>query len=129
MPKLEFSLVQYFPSAVSDEFINIGVVLVDSDNAGFVDVRFTQNWRSVQSFDPEADIAVLESFASEMRRTKDRPALLQTMEDSFSNAIRLSPEKGLPNRQSAGRDRDSDLTVSRQGSFGLDEPAGLGETA
>jgi hypothetical protein len=93
MPKLGFSLVQYFPSAVSDEFINIGVVLVDSDNAGFVDVRFTQNWQSVQSFDSEADIAVLESFASEMQRSKDRPALLQTMEDSFSNAIRLSPRK------------------------------------
>jgi hypothetical protein len=93
MQKLGFSLVQYFPSAISDEFINIGVVLVDSDNAGFVDVRFTQNWRCVQSFDPEADIAVLESFASEMKRTKDRPALLHTMEDSFSNAIRLTPRK------------------------------------
>jgi Protein of unknown function (DUF3037) len=93
MPKLGFLLVQYFPNAVSDQFINIGVVLVDSDHAGFLAVRFRQDWRSVQSFDPEADIEVLESFAAEMRRTKDRPALLHTMEDSFSNAIRLSPRK------------------------------------
>jgi hypothetical protein len=93
MPKLGFSLVQYFPNAVSDEFINIGVVLVNSDNAGLVDVRFRQDWRCVQSFDPEADIEVLESFAAEMQGAKDRQALLRSMEDSFSNAIRLSPRK------------------------------------
>jgi hypothetical protein len=93
MPKLGFSLVQYFPNAVSGEFINIGVVLVDSNSAGFIDVRFRQDWRCVRSFDPEADIEVLESFAAEMQRTKDRQTLLHTMEDSFSNAIRLSPRK------------------------------------
>ena len=93
MTKLEFSLVQYFPNAVRDEFINIGVVLLDSDNTGFAVVRFTPDWRCVQSFDPDADIEVLESFAAEMQRTKDRQALLRTMEDSFSNAIRLSPRK------------------------------------
>jgi hypothetical protein len=93
MPKLGFSLVQYFPNAVRDQFINIGVMLVDSDHAGFVAVRFRPDWRCVQSFDPEADIEVLESFAAEMQGTKDRQALLHTMEDSFSNAIRLSPRK------------------------------------
>jgi hypothetical protein len=35
----------------------------------------------------------LESFAAEMQGASDRQALLRSMEDSFSNAIRLSPRK------------------------------------
>ena len=90
----EFYLLRYVPDAVKDEFVNLGVVLLEvSDGKGpsiraealarddssiksggsadpnlFTDVRFTRNWRRVKCLDPDVDVELLESFEGEMRR-------------------------------------------------------------
>ena len=98
--QLEFFLLRYVPDAVKDEFVNIGVVMVEpgANGAGFADVRFTRDWRRVRCLDPQADVEMLEALEREIRgqlgEVKDRATLLRRLEDSFSNVIQLSPTKG-----------------------------------
>jgi Protein of unknown function (DUF3037) len=98
--QLEFFLLRYVPDAVKDEFVNIGVVMVEPgvNGGGFADVRFTRDWRRVQCVDPHADVEMLEALEPEIRGqlgdVRNREALLRRLEDSFSNVIQLSPAKG-----------------------------------
>jgi hypothetical protein len=98
--QLEFFLLRYVPDAVKDEFVNVGVVMVEAgtNGAGFADVRFTRDWRRVRCLDPQADVEMLEALEREIRgqlaTTHDRQVLLRRLEDSFSNVIQLSPAKG-----------------------------------
>ncbi len=101
----EFFLLRYVPDAVKDEFVNLGVVLYQpaqagSGEAGFADVRFTRDWRRVRCLDPDVDVEMLEALEREIRERlaeggKSREWLLGKMEDSFSNAIRLTPAKAV----------------------------------
>ena len=94
--QLEFFLLRYVPNAVRNEFVNIGVVMVESGahGDGFADVRFTRDWRRVRWLDPQADVDMLEALERDIRKrlssNEDRTILLRQMEDSFSNAIQLS---------------------------------------
>ena len=96
--QLEFFLLRYVPDAVKDEFVNIGVVMVEpgANGAGFADVRFTRDWRRVRCLDPQVDVEMLEALEREIRGqlNGDRATLLRRLEDSFSNVIQLSPVKG-----------------------------------
>ncbi len=103
--QLEFFLLRYVPDAVKDEFVNIGVVMIEpgvngagAGEKGFADVRFTRDWRRVRCFDPQADVEMLTALEREIREQlgawQDRAALLRRLEDSFSNVIQLSPAKG-----------------------------------
>jgi hypothetical protein len=98
--QLEFFLVRYVPDAVKDEFVNVGVVMVEADasDGGFADVRFTRDWRRVRCLDPQADVETLEALEREIRgqlaTTHDREVLLRRLGESFSNVIQLSPAKG-----------------------------------
>jgi hypothetical protein len=97
---LEFFLLRYVPDAVKDEFVNVGIVMVESgaNGGGFADVRFTRDWRRVRCLDPQADVEMLAALEREIRgqlaSTHDRSVLLRRLEDSFSNVIQLSPAKG-----------------------------------
>lgn len=98
--QLEFFLLRYVPDAVRDEFVNVGVVMIEAgaNGGGFADVRFTRDWRRVRCLDPQADVEMLEALEREIRgqlaTTRDREVLLGRLEDSFSNVIQLSPAKG-----------------------------------
>jgi Protein of unknown function (DUF3037) len=98
--QLEFFLLRYVPDAVKDEFVNVGLVMVEAgaSGGGFADVRFTRDWRRVRCLDPQADMEMLEALEREIRgqlaSTHDREVLLRRLEDSFSNVIQLSPAKG-----------------------------------
>jgi hypothetical protein len=95
----EFFLLRYVPDAVKDEFVNVGVVLVES-GGGYADVRFTRDWKRVRCLDPDADVEMLEGLEQEIKQRMQESArsqewLLKRMEDSFSNAIRLTPAKAV----------------------------------
>jgi len=97
--KCEFLLLRYVPDAVKDEFVNVGVVLYES-GGGWADVRFTRDWKRVQCLDPEADIEMLEGLELEIKErmlegASSQEWLLKRMEDTFSNAIRLTPPKAV----------------------------------
>ena len=63
----EFFLLRYVPDAVKDEFVNVGVVLVES-GGGWADVRFTHDWKRVRCLDPDADVEMLEGLEREIKR-------------------------------------------------------------
>jgi hypothetical protein len=94
--QVEFFLLRYVPHAVRQEFVNIGVLMVESGENGpvFADVRFAKDWRRVRGLDPQADVETLEALLREIRaevgEIRDRTMLLKRMEDSFSNVIQLS---------------------------------------
>ncbi len=97
--KLEFFLLRYVPDAVKDEFVNVGVVMLESgaNGEGFADVRFTRDWRRVRCLDPQADVEMLEALERDIRgqlgEARDRELLLRKLDDSFSNLIQVSPTK------------------------------------
>src|SRR5436309_12182241 len=106
--KCEFFLLRYVPDAVKDEFVNIGVLLLDagakdvSDAGGgqqpFAQMRFTDDWSRVRCIDPAADIEVLEGFGEAVRAElarghEGRESLLKRLNDSFSNLIQIAPPK------------------------------------
>jgi hypothetical protein len=94
--QLEFFLLRYVPHALRQEFVNIGVLMVEGGANGsvFADVRFSKDWRRVRGLDPQADVDVIEALLREIRaevgEVRDRAMLLRKMEDSFSNLIQLS---------------------------------------
>jgi len=95
----EFFLLRYVPDAVKDEVVNVGVLLVES-GGGWADIRFTKDWKRVRCLDPDADVEMLEGLEREIKdRMLEGPGghewLLQRMQDSFSNAIRLTPAKAV----------------------------------
>jgi len=97
--KVEFFLLRYVPDAVKDEFVNIGLVMLEpgANGEGFADVRLTRDWRRVRCLDPQADIEMLEALERDIRLqlvdTHDREALLRKLQDSLSNVIQLSSTK------------------------------------
>jgi hypothetical protein len=99
--QLEFFLLRYVPDVVKDEFVNIGVVMVEPapDGKGFVDARFARDWKRVQRLDPGADLEMLEALERDIRSSltdvKDREALIKRIQDSFSNLVQISPTKGI----------------------------------
>ena len=97
MRQCEFFLLRYVPDAVKDEFVNIGVVMLEAD-AGFADIRLTRDWRRVRCLDPGVDVEMLEAMEREVRArladVADRAALMSKLEESLSNVVQLSAAKG-----------------------------------
>ncbi len=106
----EFFLLRYVPDVVKGEFVNIGVVLLETGDGGFTDVRFMRDWRRVRGADPDADIELLESYEEDLRRLLQsrvpeiinyrgpmsrREWLLTQMEQSFSGALELTPMQAV----------------------------------
>lgn len=94
LKQLEFYLLRYVPIAVRDEFVNIGLILIEA-NRGSGEVRFAPDWRMVERIDPQADIEMLQAIEryarKEFQGPDTRAAVLRRMGDSFSNLIQLSP--------------------------------------
>ncbi len=95
--QFEFFLLRYVPNAVQDEFVNVGVVMLEPGGA-FADVKFTRDWRRVRCLDAQADIEMLEALEKDMKRelqeSRARDALLRRLNDSSSNLIQLSAIRG-----------------------------------
>ena len=93
----EFFLLRYVPDAVKDEFVNIGVMMLESDG-GFAGVQFARDWRRVRCLDADVDVEMLGALEAEIRArladVADRPKLLAKLEDCLSNTIQLSVGKG-----------------------------------
>ncbi len=98
LKQCEFFLLRYVPDAVKDEFVNIGVVLVEpgANGAGFAEVRFTRDWQRVKCLDPGADLQMLEALEDDLRKRLSEPGhaeFFSVVNESFSNALQLSPAK------------------------------------
>ena len=98
LKQCEFFLLRYVPDAVKDEFVNIGVVLVEpgANGAGFAEVKFTHDWQRVKCLDPAADLEMLAGLEDDLRaRLKEgrHEDFLHLIDESFSNVLQLTPPK------------------------------------
>ena len=103
LQQYEFFLLRYVPNAVTQEFVNIGVVLLSATQGApsgrrFAEARFVRDWQRVRCLDPDADLEMLSSLEREVRArfaaTVDREELLRLMNESFSGTIQLTATKG-----------------------------------
>ena len=87
----EVFLLRYVPDVVKGEFVNIGVLMLESD-AGFADFRLTRDWRRARCLDPDLDVEMFEAVALEIRArladVQDRDELVKTLAESLSTDTR-----------------------------------------
>jgi len=92
----EFFLIRYVPDPVRNEFVNVGVLLREAGRPESTILRFTKDWSRVRCMDPEADVAALEGFESELRRRllEDGQPVMKTIADSFSTLLQITESQG-----------------------------------
>jgi hypothetical protein len=97
LKQCEFLLVRYMPDALTEEFVNIGVILLESsDNGRFAGVRFVRDFRRARCLDPGLDLELLAELESDLRTQlarSDRDTMLQKLQDYCSNGLQLTPAK------------------------------------
>ena len=95
--EFEYFLVRYVGNVVREEFVNIGVVMMErgGDGGGFAGVHFTGDWRRARALDPNVDTEILDALGREVQQrlanVDQRAQVLHQMMDGYSNAVQLSP--------------------------------------
>jgi hypothetical protein len=94
LKQCDFFVLRYAPSAVSEEFVNVGVVLRERAS-GDAKIRLTADLSRVRCIDPAADIETLEQLlrSVEAEFASDREFILKKIYDSFSNVLQISSSK------------------------------------
>src|SRR5206468_117775 len=94
--KFDLIVLRYVPDNVKGEFVNIGVLLIESDGGseGFADVLFTRDWRRLRCLDPDADVDVLLAIENDLRtqlkESQDRTALLGKLDSLLGNSVQMA---------------------------------------
>ncbi len=100
MNTYSFQLLRYVPDAVKDEFVNIGVVLVDDQGVSLgARMASDDDLRRVRCLHPGADLELLRSFQSELeaelaRNPQSAAQRLAWLIDTGSQSLRLEPCRG-----------------------------------
>ncbi len=98
MRQYSFSIIRYVPDMVREEFINIGILIVDLSGARPPMVRLTRNWTRLRSLDPDADVETLQALEQDLNlycaQTSGTDSLMNSIQDSFSNNLQLAPSRG-----------------------------------
>src|SRR5712691_2998697 len=97
-----YHVVRYQPNLIRDEWVNIGVLLLDPSSG-----RVRQRWLEdsadlarLRRMHPAADEDLLLHLPAEFDRQfagreMDAGAILEKFDETLSNAVQLSPRKGL----------------------------------
>src|SRR5690348_1646473 len=88
-------VVQYVPDTVRGEFLNIGVFLF-SPQENYLGCLFTDDFRRVKRFHPQADLEFLRELQQDFEQQIDEhsdelESYLRWMEQSFSNMVQIAP--------------------------------------
>jgi Protein of unknown function (DUF3037) len=88
-------LVQYVPDVVRGEFLNIGLFLF-SPEENYLGCLFTDDFRRVKRFHPQADLEFLRELQQDFEQQIDEhsdelESYLGWMEQSFSNLVQIAP--------------------------------------
>jgi hypothetical protein len=106
-----YHVVRYQPNLIRDEWVNIGVLLLDP-SSGRVRQRWLEepaDFARLRRLHPAVDEDLLLRIPAEFDRQfagreMDAAAILEKFDETFSNALQLSPRKGL-----LARDPDAEL--------------------
>ena len=96
--QLELYLLRFLPHTLRDDFVTVGLLLVESD-AGFAEVRFTRDWRMLQCVAPDVDLEWFEMVEGEIRgrlgSLRRREDLMQLVNERFGTMIDVAPAKAV----------------------------------
>ncbi len=92
-----FFLVRYVPDLVRDECVNIGLLLYNPPER-FLGCLFTDDWRRIKRFHPQADLEFLRELQEDFEQQidaheSDLEGYIREMQESFSNLIQLTPPR------------------------------------
>src|ERR1700675_1117967 len=95
---LELYLLRFLPHALRDDFVTVGLLLLESDG-GFAEVRFTRDWRMLQCVAPDVELEWFEMVESEIRgrlgSLRRREELILLMSERFGTMIDVAPTKAV----------------------------------
>jgi hypothetical protein len=96
--QLELHLLRFLPHALRDDFVTVGLLLLESDG-GFAEFRFTRDWRMLQCVAPDVELAWFGMVESEirgelgnLRRGED---LIRLVEERFGTTVDVAPAKAV----------------------------------
>ena len=96
--QLELYLLRFLPHVLRDDFITVGVLLLESDG-GFADVRVTRDWKLLQCVAPEIEMEWFEMVESEIRgrlgTLRRREDLIQLMNERFGTMLDVGAAKAV----------------------------------
>lgn len=97
--RCQFVVLRFVPNLVRDESVNIGVMLYNPDDRELTP-RLTDNFRRVKRLHPWADIDLLRGLQADFEqrlaeRVEDLGAYLETLEQTLSNALQLTPPRAI----------------------------------
>jgi hypothetical protein len=122
--QLEMFLVRFLPHALRDDFVTVGLLLLEKDG-GFADLRFTRDWRMLQCVAPDVETEWFELVEREIRgklgSLQRREDLLQLVGERFGSSLDVAPPKGVLTEDPA-----KEMEVLAEMYFA---PAGRGERA
>jgi len=122
--QLELFLVRFLPHALRDDFVTVGLLLLEKDG-GFADLRFTRDWRMLQCVAPEVETEWFEVVENEIRgklgSLRRREDLSQLVDERFGSSLDVAPSKGVLTEDPA-----KEMEVLAEMYFA---PAGRGERA
>lgn len=98
---LAYRVVRYFPNLIRDEWINVGVLVLDPAS-GRVGRRFLEDpadFGRLRRLHPTVDEELLrhltELFETPLARERGGLAYIEYLEQTLSNGVQLGPSKGL----------------------------------
>ncbi|MGA7573032.1 MAG: DUF3037 domain-containing protein [Terriglobales bacterium] len=96
--QLEMYLLRFLPHALRDDFVTVGVLLLESDG-GFAEIRLTRDWRMVQCVAPDMELEWFAMVESEIRgrlgSLRRRDDLTQLVNERFGTMIDVAPAKAV----------------------------------
>ena len=96
--QLELYLLRLVPHALRDDFMTVGVVVMEPGGS-FAEVRFTRDWKRVECFAPEIELEHLERLEAmvraELTSIRGRGELLKLLEERFGAEFDVGPVKGI----------------------------------
>ena len=95
--QLELYLLRFLPHALRDDFVTVGLLLVESDG-GFAEMRFTRDMRMLQCVAPEVEWEWFGMVEQEIRGrlgSLRREELLQLVNEKFGTMLDVGPTKAV----------------------------------
>src|SRR4051812_15379403 len=95
---LELYLLRLVPHALRDDFMTVGVVVVEAGGT-FAGVRFSRGWKRGGCFAPEIELEHLERLETavrgELQAIRSRADLMAVLESRFGTEFDVGPVKAI----------------------------------
>jgi Protein of unknown function (DUF3037) len=96
--QLELYLLRFLPHALRDDFVTVGLSLLESDG-GFAEVRFTHDSRMLQCVAPDVELewftVVENEIRSRLGSLRRRDDLIQLVHERFGSMLDVAPTKAV----------------------------------